>query len=303
MTTRIKMLVEIDFMKKIIQIVFLIGSLTCNAQTTPDFKDLIMFIEGQDQVDSLQLLYPNISIKKVILASGDKNLDEKIVSASEGEVIESKNGTFLKLLSKKTVKEFKVKYIFLDANNKEIKQIRSLQSRIMNDLNAGKSFSEVADKYSMDPRKNGGDSGWFPEGRMVKSFEEAIKNHKKDEIFTTYDLNKNWYFVIQKTHKERESGEYEYVQISNLKINYLEAKNKNDKILNPTISVFVDESNKLTQFEVRELNCYNCNIDDVNEALLKKIIGKCFEELSLMAVEKNYKSGNLYAVPFNILIK
>lgn len=297
------MLVEIDFMKKTIQTLFLLGYLTCNAQVTPDFKDLIVFIESQDQVDSLQLSYPNISIKRVTFATGDKNLNERIVSASKGEVIESPNGTFLKLLSKKTVKEFKVKYIFLDANNKETEQIKGLQSKIINDFNAGKPFGELADKYSMDPRKNGGDLGWFPEGRMVKNFEESIKNHKKDEIFTSYEPNKNWYFVVLKTHNERESGEYEYVEISNLKITYLKAKNKNDKILNLTISVFVDESNKLTQFEVRQLNCYNCKVDDVNEDLLKKAIGKCFEELSLIALEKNYKSGNLYAVPFNILIE
>ena len=290
-------------MKKIISIILLLAISFSNAQDTPDFRYLINLVESQNQVDSIQLLYPNISIRKVTLATGDENLNEQIISASEGQIIESQNGNFLKLISKESVKEFKVKYIFLDGNNMKIEQIKELQSKIINDFKSGKSFGELANKYSMDPRKNDGDLGWFPEGRMVKSFEESIKNHKKNEIFTAYEPSRNWYFVVLKTHSERESGEYEYIEIDNLKISYSKDKNKDGKILNPMISVFIDESGRLTQYEIRELNCYNCKPEDINENLLKKIIGKCFEEIPSMALERNYKKGNLYSVPFNIVIE
>jgi parvulin-like peptidyl-prolyl isomerase len=41
------------------------------------------------------------------------------------------------------------------------------------ELEAGKPFAEVADKYS-DCAGNGGDLGWFPRGEMVEEFEDAV---------------------------------------------------------------------------------------------------------------------------------
>ena len=48
---------------------------------------------------------------------------------------------------------------------------------------AGKDFSALAKKYSQGPSaKIGGDLGFFPRGRMVKSFDDAVFSLKKGEI-------------------------------------------------------------------------------------------------------------------------
>jgi len=46
--------------------------------------------------------------------------------------------------------------------------------QVLDELNAGKSFEEVAKQRSICPsRKKGGDLGWFRKGQMVKAFEKA----------------------------------------------------------------------------------------------------------------------------------
>lgn len=290
-------------MKKILSITFLLAISFSYAQETPDLKFLLNNAGNQTQVDSIQLLYPNISIRTITLVTGDENLNEKITSATKGQIIHGQNGKFMKLIAKKTVKEFKVKYIFLDGNSMKTEKIKTLQSKILNDYSEGVSFGELANTHSMDPRKNEGDLGWFPEGRMVKNFEESIKNHKKDEIFTAFEPSNNWYFVVLKTHDERESGEYEYVEITNLKINYANDITKKERILNPTISIFVDEFGKITRYETHTINCFNCIPEDINDTVLKSIIGKCFKDITAMAIEKKYKRGNGYSVPFTILLE
>ena len=52
------------------------------------------------------------------------------------------------------------------------------------DLKAGKSFEDVAAKYTQDPSgtQTGGELGWFGRGRMVKPFEEAAFALKKGAV-------------------------------------------------------------------------------------------------------------------------
>ncbi|QLH74425.1 MAG: peptidylprolyl isomerase [Methanomassiliicoccales archaeon] len=55
--------------------------------------------------------------------------------------------------------------------------------QIMKDIKAGKSWDEMAKKFSECPSKaKCGDLGWFKKGVMVKEFEEAAFNGKKGEI-------------------------------------------------------------------------------------------------------------------------
>lgn len=58
-----------------------------------------------------------------------------------------------------------------------------LINKIYNEILEGKSFEEAANEYSIDnAQKNGGDLGEFPEGTMVKEFEDALKELKEGEV-------------------------------------------------------------------------------------------------------------------------
>lgn len=52
---------------------------------------------------------------------------------------------------------------------------------IKREVDAGRSFEEVADAHS-DCSGNGGDLGWFPRGQMVESFEEVVFNLEPGQV-------------------------------------------------------------------------------------------------------------------------
>ena len=63
-----------------------------------------------------------------------------------------------------------------------VKKLSEAQ-RVLEELQKGASFEELARKYSICPsRKRGGDLGWFGKGQMVKEFEKAAFSMKKGEI-------------------------------------------------------------------------------------------------------------------------
>ena len=70
-----------------------------------------------------------------------------------------------------------------DAGVKEEKKVREKAMAVLEKARKGKDFAGLAKKYSEGPlRSKGGDLGYFPAGRMVKSFEEAAFKLKKGEI-------------------------------------------------------------------------------------------------------------------------
>lgn len=54
---------------------------------------------------------------------------------------------------------------------------------LLNRINSGSSFEELAQKHSTCPSgKKGGDLGYFTRGRMVKEFEDAAFTTEKGKI-------------------------------------------------------------------------------------------------------------------------
>lgn len=101
-------------------------------------------------------------------------------------------------------KEFRVSIIFLDGANVTLNQINLFRNGILKDYEDGIPFNELAKSFSMDSSyEDGGDLGWFPQGRMYPEFENAVRNHKKGEIFTVDIPSKQWYYVVLKTHEDR----------------------------------------------------------------------------------------------------
>ncbi len=101
------------------------------------------------------------------------------------------------------VKMMRVSYIYLDGSKIDLKRIAELRYEIMTFLANGKKFSDLANEYTMDGNRNG-DLGWFEEGMMVKDFENAIKAHKKGDVFTVDIPENKWYYVVFKTFDDLE---------------------------------------------------------------------------------------------------
>lgn len=76
----------------------------------------------------------------------------------------------------------KARHILINGNTPE--RDEAIADSLMNVIQRGGNFAELARQYSKDPGSgiNGGDLGWFTEGRMVKPFNDACFNGKKGDV-------------------------------------------------------------------------------------------------------------------------
>ncbi len=87
----------------------------------------------------------------------------------------------------KQEKEVKARHILFklskDTSEEEEKKIKEKALSVLKMAREGDDFDALAKEYSEGPTgEKGGDLGFFPQGRMVKPFEEAAFKMKKDEI-------------------------------------------------------------------------------------------------------------------------
>tara|TARA_B100000959_G_C14975451_1_gene621366 strand:+ start:789 stop:2879 length:2091 start_codon:yes stop_codon:yes gene_type:complete len=108
-------------------------------------------------------------------------LPDELVGKDEGYVsdYQFKDGGIVvyKLSGISDDQEFKAraKHILLRFNDQDKISVRSEASRILSLISNGSDFDETARTYSQDgSASNGGDLGWFSEGRMVEPFEDAV---------------------------------------------------------------------------------------------------------------------------------
>ncbi|GAB4161355.1 MAG: hypothetical protein Tsb0033_18670 [Winogradskyella sp.] len=123
--------------------------------------------------------------------------------------------TYYKIIDKKETLHNRASYIFFDGNKMTLEAINEKRDKIISQYQQGYKFNKLAQLHSMDLNaKRGGDLGWFPEGEMHPMFEEAIKDHNTDEIFTLDIEDRNWYYVILKTHDSKTIEEITVLQYS-----------------------------------------------------------------------------------------
>ena len=80
-------------------------------------------------------------------------------------------------------------------------EINAKRTKIVLQFKQGYKFEALAKLHSMNSgAKRGGDLGWFPEGKMHPDFEEAIKSHDTNDIFTLDITDQKWHYVVLKTH-------------------------------------------------------------------------------------------------------
>lgn len=76
---------------------------------------------------------------------------------------------------------------------------RKLAEELLKRIKGGASFSAIARDYSTCPSKSkGGDLGWFGEGAMVPSFEQAVKRMSVGSVSQVVPTQFG-YHIIKKT--------------------------------------------------------------------------------------------------------
>jgi len=137
---------------------------------------------------------------KIYSEDTKNDFEKKLLSASNGELL-SDDIYYYKHVTTEKNPSFRVSYIFLNSKRMPLEKIKALRGEIIKAYKSGTPFQELATKYTMDSNPNA-DLGWFAAGEMVPEFEEAIKAHKKGDIFTSDSPEKNWYHVVLKTHDD-----------------------------------------------------------------------------------------------------
>ncbi len=180
-------------------------SIAMFSQNFEEAIHVLKTIESSAQVDSIKTVYPQWQFFETTYAP--KDMVSKKFNENNISTIKNKSHSVAeKLLETASVLEFRVSYIYLNGDKRPKAEIDSLRQLILEKFNENTPFSELAKKYSDDPSASkGGDLGWFPAGRMVPTFENAIRAHRKGAIFLAESLTSrtNWYFVILKTHEDR----------------------------------------------------------------------------------------------------
>lgn len=122
-----------------------------------------------------------IKIAYLLLTPENLAKQEKVSEQEIKEYYESHKNSFFQ------PERVKARHILIrlnpDASKKELKQAEQKIAKIEKELQKGKSFAELAKKYSECPsKKNGGEVGWFTKKDMVKPFADAAFALKVGEI-------------------------------------------------------------------------------------------------------------------------
>lgn len=190
-------------MKIRLSLLLLLFSASAFAQQTvyEKFQKITTLPQAQQFIDG------NPDLKPVLLhltAGKDTALiDKRLLRQTKGDVFSVGYVTYRVLESTESV-QYRANYIFLDGSSLSNSEVDSLKKIIVQKANAGTSFEQLSDQYTMDGNKTHGDTDWFfGELMFPKEFQDAVKNHKTGEIFFVDVSDKQWHYIIKKTYNDQ----------------------------------------------------------------------------------------------------
>ncbi|MHA4843948.1 peptidylprolyl isomerase [Flavitalea antarctica] len=182
---------------------FLLISVTLFAQptVTEQFQKINTMQDAQKFIDANPALKP--TIYKLSWGKDSSMLEKRLLRQKKGDIVNVGYVTYKILEGTETV-AYRANYIFLDGGTLSNSEVDSLKKIIVAKANAGASFEELSDQYTMDGNTTKGDTGWFfgPE-MMPKEFEDAVKNHKKGDLFFVDVSAQNWHYIVKKTYDDQ----------------------------------------------------------------------------------------------------
>ena len=149
--------------------------------------------------------HPELKPEILSLSNGKDTalIDKRLLRQKKGDVF-AVGYTVYKVIEMKDTVDFRANYIFLDGGSLSNSEIDSLKKIIVAKLNAGTPIEQLSDQYTMDGNKTKGDTGWFyGEYSFPKEFQDAVEAHKLGEVFFVDVTEKQWHYIVKKTHDDR----------------------------------------------------------------------------------------------------
>ncbi|MBS1600275.1 MAG: peptidylprolyl isomerase [Bacteroidetes bacterium] len=172
---------------------------------TEQFQKIGNVQQAEQWISANQNLKP--AILKVSSLKDTSVLTKRLLRQNKGEVFSVGYVTYKVIEATETV-NYRANYIFLDGASLTPTQIDSLKKLIQQKHAAGATFEQLSDEYTMDGNTTHGDTGWFyGEEMMPKEFQEAVKNHKKGDIFSVDVSDKQWHYLVKKTYDDDDKKE------------------------------------------------------------------------------------------------
>lgn len=176
-------------------------------QNLNEAKKALKKINSMEQLEQLKSQYPKWTISSDKTMHSDSSRFPDIIKAKIGDVVLKQYAPnapafVLKVIEEKDEELCKLKYIYLDGSKLSRREIDSMRTAIINRYKSGSDFETLVKEYTMD-RNPTGDLDWFYKGMMVDEFDSAVRNRRKDEIFTVDVHKNNWFYVVLKTHDNK----------------------------------------------------------------------------------------------------
>jgi len=195
-----------------------------------DIKQLKKKLDMVTDVKSAkQFIKDNPELKSKIYTYNEEkhnnNLSKKLFSKTIGTSLETEEQsatTLYKIINIVPTLHYRASYIYLDGKKLKKSTIDSLKHVIASKLKSGQLFNQLAGKYSMDRNAiRGGDLGWFTANKVSKQFVNSLIKNKLNSIYTLDIPDSKKYYIINKTHQQKD---IRLLQV--LKISFEKEKNK-----------------------------------------------------------------------------
>lgn len=162
-------------------------------------------IQNMQQAQEFIKAHPELKPALLNLSAGKDSslIDKRLLRQKQGDIFSVGYVTYKVLEAKDTV-DFRARYIFLDGGALSKSEIDSLKKVIVQKHQAGTSFEQLSDEYTMDGNTTRGDTDWFfGEYMFPKEFQDAVEAHKLGEVFFVDVPEKQWHYIVKKTHEDR----------------------------------------------------------------------------------------------------
>lgn len=206
-------------MPKSLILLFILSTSILTAQKK--IKKEIELIEDSAQAEAY--LETNKSKDNKLLTFNEEKhktkLAKELLSAPVGATIVKKAErvkTFYKITESKKLPHYRISYIYFNGSILDAQTIITYRNEIFEKYKNGKSFNDLARRYSMASNANsGGDSGWLKSGSLPEEIEnEAFDlKHNVEDIYTVRIPEVNASYIIVKTDRIQKIKEIKVLKI------------------------------------------------------------------------------------------